>query len=51
MDRNLALDLVRVNSQLVEVLIPVTIVLTSITAIVLSKGDTEDKGPTGSLSK
>jgi len=42
------LDVVRVNSHLVEVLIPVTIVLTSIAAIVLSKGDTEDAGPTGS---
>lgn len=42
------LDLVRVKSQLVEVLIPVTIVLTSIAAIVFSKGDTEDGGPIGS---
>lgn len=42
------LDLVRVPSQLVEVLIPVTIVLTSIAAIRFSKGDSEDGGPTGS---
>jgi hypothetical protein len=42
------LNMVRVNSQLVEVLIPVTIVLTSVAAIVLSKGDTEERGPTGS---
>ena len=42
------LDLVRVRSQLVEVLIPVTIVLTSIAAIVFSKGDSEDTGPTRS---
>ena len=42
------LDLVRVRSQLVEVLIPVTIVLTSIAAIVFSRGDTEDEGPTRS---
>ena len=41
------LDLVRVKSQLVEVLIPVTIVLTSIAAIVFSKGDTEEAGPIG----
>lgn len=42
------LDLVRVKAQLVEVLIPVTIVLTSIAAIIFSKGDTEEGGPTGS---
>ncbi len=42
------LDLVRVRSQLVEVLIPVTILLTSIAAIAFSKGDTEDEGPTRS---
>ncbi len=42
------LDLVHVRTQLVEVLIPVTIVLTSIAAIVFSKGDTEESGPTGS---
>ncbi len=42
------LNLVHVNSQLVEVLIPVTIVLTSIVAIVFSRGDTEEGGPTRS---
>jgi len=42
------LDVVRVNSQLVEVLIPVTIVLTSIAVIVFSKGATEGTGPTRS---
>ena len=42
------LDLVRVKSQLVEVLIPVTILLTSIAGIVFSKGDTEEGGPIGS---
>lgn len=42
------LDLVRVRSQLVEVLIPVTIVLTSIAAMVFSRGDSEDAGPTRS---
>lgn len=42
------LDLVRVSSQLVEVLIPVTIVLTSIAAIRFSRHDDERTGPTGS---
>ena len=42
------IDVVRVRSQVVEVLIPVTIVLTSIAAILFSKGDTEEGGPTGS---
>ena len=42
------LDLVRVKTRLVEVLIPVTIVLTSIAAIAFSKGDSEESGPTRS---
>lgn len=42
------LNLVHVNARLVEVLIPVTIVLTSIAAIAFSKGDDESTGPTRS---
>lgn len=42
------LNLVRVKTQLVEVLIPVTIVLTSVAAMVFSQGDSEDTGPTRS---
>jgi hypothetical protein len=41
------LNVVHVNTRLVEVLIPVTIVLTSIAAIRMSKNDDEQYGPAG----
>src|SRR4029077_17130587 len=41
------LNIVHVNTRLVEVLIPVTIVLTSIAAIAMSKNDDEQHGPSG----
>jgi len=42
------LDLVRVSVRLVEVLIPVTIVLTGLAAVLVSRGEDEVHGPRGS---
>lgn len=42
------LDVVHARTRLVEVLIPVTIVLTSLAAIGFSRGDSEETGPTRS---
>jgi hypothetical protein len=42
------LDVVRVGARLVELLIPVTIVLTGLAAVFLSRGEDETHGPPGS---